>query len=340
MTSPTPQAGRFRPHAAREMASMFDDVSHRYDLLNRWMTLGQDASWRSALASAVPDRAVVVLDLCTGGGASLAGLVRPGRTVLGADVSLRMLEAAGDLMRRPGWAPRLVCADAFHLPLGDHAVDAITIAFGIRNLRPRPTALAEIVRVLAPGGTLAVLEACAPRPGAFAPIHRFHLRRVVPLLGRLSPDPTAYAYLRDSIFEFGDGRAFESDLAAAGFTPVEERSFLFGASRLWVARAPGPGSSALQNARSTPSERGELPHAGSIRGAEWSGWMLTQLVTSAVLFVALAVALIRFLEVGKELPLGGWQRWALGLLLAGGVVFFGARAVLLGLSRGAPPPRR
>ncbi len=338
MTPPTPQAGRFGPHAAREMASMFDGVSRRYDLLNRWMTLGQDRAWRAALARAIPDRAAVVLDLCTGNGVSLPGLVRPGRTVLGADVSLRMLEAASDLVQRPGWAPRLVCADAFHLPLPGGTVDAITIAFGIRNLRPRPAALAEMVRVLAPGGTLAVLEACAPRPGAGAALHRFHLRHLVPLLGRLSPDPSAYVYLRDSILEFGDGRPFERDLAAAGFALAGERSFLFGAARLWVARAPG--GAALQNARPAPGPRGELPHAASARGREWSGWMLTQLVTSAVLFVALVVALIRFLEVGKELPLGGWQRWVLGLLLAGGVVFFGARALLLGLSRAAPPPRR
>src|SRR5438034_11040968 len=94
MTSPTPPAERFRPHAAREMASMFDGVTGRYDLLNRLMTLGQDAGWRAMLARQVPPRARVVLDLCTGNGVSLAGLTRTGRLVVGIDVSLGMLERA------------------------------------------------------------------------------------------------------------------------------------------------------------------------------------------------------------------------------------------------------
>src|SRR5262245_44894809 len=112
--SPTPPSERFRPHAAREMASMFDGVTGRYDLLNRLMTLGQDGAWRATLWRAVPERARVVLDLCTGNGVSLTGLTRPGRLVIGADVSLKMLEsaAAADRAGGPGWSARLVGADA------------------------------------------------------------------------------------------------------------------------------------------------------------------------------------------------------------------------------------
>src|SRR5213593_2518051 len=213
MTSsdPAPAADRFGARASREMAGMFDAVSARYDFLNRVMSLGRDRAWRAAMWRAVPERARVVLDLCTGSGASLAGRER------GA-----------------GWAPRLVCADAFRLPLRDGALDAVTIAFGVRNLRPRAEALAEIARVTSAGGTLTVLEAVAPATGLFAPVHRFYLRHIVPLLGRISPDPSAYAYLSQSIFEFGAGPEFEDDLARAGFQVVASRSFLFGATRLWV----------------------------------------------------------------------------------------------------------
>ena len=102
---------RFEPHASRAMASMFDDVSGRYDLLNRFMSLGQDAAWREAMWLGVPEGARTVLDLCTGSGVSLTGLRRPGRLVLGMDVSLRMLEVARDQQGSAGWAPRLACAD-------------------------------------------------------------------------------------------------------------------------------------------------------------------------------------------------------------------------------------
>ena len=221
---------------------MFDDVSGRYDFLNRVMTLGQDAAWREAMWRQVPASAHRVLDLCTGSGVSLSGLRRPGRTVLGIDVSLAMLRvAAGELSER-GWAPRLACADGFHLPLRASALDAVTVAFGIRNLRPRRDALAEIARVLVAGGRLVVLEAAAPAPGPFAPFTRAWIRHAIPLFGRLSPDPTAYRYLASSIFEFGSGPEFEADLAAAGFRVVVARSFLLGAARLWVAeRGPAVG---------------------------------------------------------------------------------------------------
>lgn len=316
---------------------MFDGVSARYDLLNRLMTLGQDGHWRAELADAVPARALAVLDLCTGNGVSLHGLTRPGRLVLGIDVSMGMLEEAAYSLPERGWAPRLVCGDGFRLPLRDGSIDAVTIGFGIRNLRPRPAALAEIRRVLVPGGTLAVLEACSPRPGWFAPFHRFQLGVIVPWLGRLSPDPTAYTYLRDSIFDFGDGRPFEADLAAAGFARTGERSFLLGATRLWIARAPGHG---LQNARSEVSGRGDLPHAPGGGAEGGRAWGLTQLVLSLLLTAALAIGLFQYAAAAKNLPLLGWQRTALGGLLVLGLVVFGARSLLLLLRGGRPRPPR
>src|SRR5262249_25860369 len=183
------------------MASMFDDVSGRYDFLNRVMTLGQDSAWREAMARRVPESAHRVLDLCTGSGTSLAGLHRAGRTVIGLDVSLAMLRVAADATRGR-WPPALVCADGFRLPLAAAGVEAVRVAFGIRTLRPREQALAEIARVLAPGGRLVVLEAAAPARGPLAPFARFWIRRAIPFAGRFSPDPSAYRYLSQSIFEF------------------------------------------------------------------------------------------------------------------------------------------
>ena len=339
--TPTPSAPeRFEPHAAREMATMFDGVTGRYDLLNRLMTLGQDAHWRTELARAVPPRAITVLDLCTGNGVSLRGLTQPGRLVVGLDVSLGMLEQAAAVLPNWGWAPRLVGGDAFRLPFRDGSIEAITVGFGVRNLRPRRNALAEMRRVLAPGGVLGVLEACAPRPGPFAPFHRFHLRHVVPFLGRLSPDPSAYRYLSESIFEFGDGHPLEADLAAEGFTLVATRGFLLGATRLWVARAPGAARGTVQDARPGGGGRGTLPSVAPPALAEGAGWSRVQLFVSGILTVALATGLIQFARTAKNLPLAGPTRFLLGALLLLGVFVFALRTLVLGLRGGAPGRRK
>jgi demethylmenaquinone methyltransferase / 2-methoxy-6-polyprenyl-1,4-benzoquinol methylase len=336
---------RFAPQAARAMAGMFDDVSGRYDLLNRLMTLGQDGAWRAAMWRAVPESARVVLDLCTGSGVSLPGLRRAGRTLVGVDVSLRMLERAQDEYGGPGWAPRLACADGFRLPFRDASLQAVTIAFGIRNMRPRPLAIAELARVLEPGGTLVVLEATAPRRGGFGRFHAFHLRHVVPALGRLSPDPTAYRYLSDSIFEFGDGVSFEHELETAGFRISARRSFMLGATRLWVARGPGGGADAegtrLEGASSPPaavqhatSRAGFAQRASADRAereAEAAAWTVSQTVVSAALTGALLWGGWEFAKSAALLPLPASYRPLVWVLIGAGAVAFAARTCLLGL---------
>jgi demethylmenaquinone methyltransferase/2-methoxy-6-polyprenyl-1,4-benzoquinol methylase len=348
MTSGPPErSDRFEPHAVREMAGMFDDVSGRYDALNRLMTLGRDAAWRAAMGALVPWRARVVLDLCTGNGVLLAELLEPGRLVLGMDVSLRMLAHAANAYGQRGWGPRLACADAFRLPLRAHAVDAVTVAFGVRNLRPRRDALREIARVLRPGGALVVLEATAPAPGPLAPLHRFWLTRVVPLLGRLSPDPTAYRYLAESIVEFGDGSAFERDLADAGFDVGVRRSFMLGATRLWAASRPARpgeivagGDPSVHIASPTRFDAGDLPHAARAASREWRAWTAAQLVTGVALAAALAWGLASYHNYRSVLPLRPWEQTALEVLLVLGLVMFAVRTLVLLLRILGPAPRR
>jgi demethylmenaquinone methyltransferase/2-methoxy-6-polyprenyl-1,4-benzoquinol methylase len=330
---------------------MFDQVSSRYDLLNRIMTLGRDRAWREAMWDEVPESARAVLDLCTGSGTSLSGLRRPGRLVLGMDVSLGMLEIAASSQDRAGWAPRLVCADAFRLPLRDGSLDCVTIAFGVRNLRPRVEALAEIARALTPAGTLVVLEAAAARPGPLAWLHSFYLERMIPLAGRLSPEPSAYRYLSRSIVEFGSGTEFEADLARAGFVLTGRRSFLLGAARLWTARRPGVPTRSLGPAREAPAEgvhparlgelpRGVMPNRNPRHDPEWCWWTGAQLVLSAVLLASLGYALWVFSKSGASLPLEGWQRPGLRILLAAGVVGFFLRTVVLWFRFRGSPRRR
>jgi demethylmenaquinone methyltransferase/2-methoxy-6-polyprenyl-1,4-benzoquinol methylase len=341
-----PTDARTAPHAAREMANMFDQVSRRYDLLNRIMSLGRDAAWRRAMWSEVPESARTVLDLCTGSGTSLTGLRRPGRLVIGIDASLRMLEHAAYHSPSTGWAPRLVCGDAFRLPLRDGLLDGVTVAFGIRNLRPRLEALVEIRRGLGPGGILVVLEAAAPGNGPLGWLHGLYLRRLIPVMGRLSPDPSAYRYLSESILEFGAGPEFEADLARAGFELLRRRSFLFGATRLWTARrrsdvaTSDPAGTPVHPARLRKLERGEMPNGDEPGATEWRIWNRVQLVLSIVLAGALVYALWVFLSTGLGRSLEPWQRSGMLALLILGALGFTLRAIVLALADSGPPPRR
>lgn len=346
-SSKFPDPDRFKARAAREMAGMFDDVVPRYDLLNTLMTLGRDRTWRDALAHAVPENALVVLDLCTGNGVSVEGLRRTGRTVVGLDVSLGMLRQARAGFGHHGWAPRFACADAFAIPVADGGADAVTIAFGMRNLRPRSDVLAEIIRVLRPGGILAVLEAAAPRPGPIGAVHGFWLRHGVPLLGRLSPDPTAYRYLSQSVFEFGTGDTFERDAEAAGFEPVGARRFMLGAAGLWVARKPpaagaagSSGADVVQNATGEWAKRGDLPQTRDPREAEWRLWTGFQLLVSVAILATLILGFQSFVEWGPGASVAHWQRSGMRTLLVLGMALFAFRSLVLLVRLLGPPPRR
>jgi demethylmenaquinone methyltransferase/2-methoxy-6-polyprenyl-1,4-benzoquinol methylase len=321
----------FAPRAGREMAEMFDDVSGRYDLVNRIMTLGRDRAWREAMWRAIPEEARAVMDLCTGSGVSLDGLRRPGRLVIGADVSFEMLRLAAEGTSYAGWAPRLVCSDAFALPLRAGSIDGVTIAFGIRNLRPRAEALAEIARVLSPRGVVAILEGTAPAPGPFAPFHRFYLQHVVPLAGHLSRDAGAYRYLAASILDF-DPLAFERDLAQAGFVTVARRSFLLGATRLWVARravSDGQIASISPASMQDAMRSQEAARARKRVAAERRAWDGIQALVAAALAVGLVAAMVTYAKWNQGLPLWGWRRPMVWVLLAGGAFLFLLRTLVL-----------
>ena len=346
MTSAPDRPERFEPHATREMAGMFDQVVPRYDLLNRLMTLGQDSAWRREMWRGVPESARAVLDLCTGNGVSLDGMRRPGRLLLGVDASLAMLEEAADAHGGRGWAPRLACADAFRLPIRGGSLDAITVAFGVRNLRPQSDALAEMARVLKPGGTLSVLEALAPRLGWVGRLHAFHLSSVLPLLGRLSPAPDAYRYLADSILEFGSGPGFERALESAGFVIRRRRVFMLGAAGLWIATArsesgekPAAREESVQLARAEAADPGDLPHEGPPAETERRWWTGVQLLVSATLLTSLILVLGMFYKSSDRLPLDRGARIGAGLLLGAGTLFSTVRTAFL-LRRFLTPPGR
>lgn len=229
---------------------MFDRAADRYDLLNGLLSWGRDRAWRRAMAAFVGpgDR---VLDLCCGSARSAEPVARrTGRTVVGADISAAMLARGQRHAEASGVRFAPVRADAFQLPFADGAFDAVTIAWGLRNLRPEPEALAEVQRVLRPGGILVVLESPSPEPGLVGLAHRLYVRAAVPALGRLSSDPKAYAYLSRTVLSYGTRQEVTDRLERAGLRVRRAQSLFLGAAALWVGEKNDPNASppAVQDA--------------------------------------------------------------------------------------------
>jgi len=218
-----------------EIRGMFGRIAHRYDLLNRVLSLGRDVSWRKTVAQRVatarPER---VLDVCTGTG-DLAFAMH-GTTVIGADFCLPMLREARSKGSFDGGSLPLCAADALLLPFADASVDAVTVAFGVRNFADLDVGLSEIARVTRSGGEVFILEFSRPR-GPIAPVLGWWMRNVPPRVGRLvSGDPEAYTYLPASVSTFAEGEDMCRAVETAGFQNVEALRLTGGVASLYQGR--------------------------------------------------------------------------------------------------------
>lgn len=222
---------------------MFREIAPRYDLVNRVLSLGIDASWRrKAVAFAGAGAGTRALDVCAGTGDLSFALADAGASVTSSDFCKEMLGLAQAKRRRRGGAgdPRIVCSDTLALPFADQRFDLATVAFGIRNVADPLQGLVELRRVVRPGGRVVVLEFCRPRVPALRSLYSFYFRRVLPRLGRwLSGERVgAYAYLPDSVMAFPEREGFLALMRRAGLESPTCKLLTLGIAALYRADIP------------------------------------------------------------------------------------------------------
>lgn len=215
---------------------MFDEVAKGYDRTNGVLSMGNSALWRHAVVAAIaPQPGERILDLAAGTGTSSAALARSGAHVVAADFSHGMLEVG----RRRHPELDFVHADAMHLPFGDAEFDVATISFGLRNIEDPRAALAEMHRVLKPGGRLLICEFSTPPIRVVRAGYNAYMKYVMPaVVGASSSNPEAYTYLAASIADWPDQAALAAWIRAAGFTGVAHRNLTAGVVALHRGRTP------------------------------------------------------------------------------------------------------
>ena len=200
---------------AEGVRTMFDRIAPVYDVMNRVMTLGLDQRWRRRTVRIAVKPGDRVLDACCGTGDLAILAARAGASVVGLDFSTEMLARA----RRKAPALEWLEGDLLELPFEDESFDAATVGFGVRNVDDLGLALAELHRVLRPGGLVAILEITRPR-GPLRVFYSLWFDRVVPLLGKVLPGGSAYTYLPASVKRFPPAEELAELLRAAGFDLV------------------------------------------------------------------------------------------------------------------------
>lgn len=227
---------------AAYVRTIFGEISPRYDLMNRLMTVGQDQSWRRRAARTIVRPGDTVADIGTGTGDLAKACLEAGAgRVVGLDVAGLMVQRARS--KSGGWDAGVQSGfglgDATRLPVADESVDAWCSAFVVRNIPDLDAALREAFRVLRPGGRLAILEIPKMEGGLLTPFARFHFNQVVPRLGRLiSGHRSAYTYLPVSVDHFLTPPELAARLGEAGFEVDEVRLLMFRTVAMHIATKP------------------------------------------------------------------------------------------------------
>src|SRR5512140_1894289 len=224
MSGTTPEGARSEQEAARWVRGMFGRVAGRYDLANHLLSMNIDKLWRARTVQRVRpvlDRPEArVLDVCCGTGDLVLALSKH-HAVLGSDFCHPMLVIARDKIGERRAPATVFESDALALPLRDGSLDLLTVAFGFRNLANYEAGLAEMRRVLRPGGMVAILEFTTPPNALFGAVYHLYCRRILPWIGGLiSGSRDAYTYLPESVRKFPAAPELASMMGNAGFGEV------------------------------------------------------------------------------------------------------------------------
>lgn len=224
-----------------QVEQMFDNIAHRYDFLNHFLSLGIDNIWRkitiNSLKSSKPQH---ILDVATGtGDLAFEALKRlKPEKIVGLDLSEGMLSKARiKAKERKIDGIEFVKGDSEKINYPDETFDAVTVAFGVRNFEHLQEGLAEIYRVMQPGAKVAILEFSKPTGFPIKQLYNFYFKYILPVFGRFfSKDATAYQYLPDSVQAFPEGKEFIKILESLGFKSCKNRPLTFGICSLYTGQ--------------------------------------------------------------------------------------------------------
>jgi demethylmenaquinone methyltransferase / 2-methoxy-6-polyprenyl-1,4-benzoquinol methylase len=223
-----------------QVADMFNNISKTYDFLNHFLSLGIDIIWRKkAINELKKDQPKLILDVATGTGDfafEALSILKPEK-IIGVDISQGMLDIAKQKIEKRGLGDKfeIKLGDSEKLPFSDSQFDAVTVAYGVRNFEHLETGLADINRVLKPGGKAVVLEFSKPKVFPIKQLYKFYFNYITPGIGKLfSKDSRAYTYLPESVAAFPDGEKFISLMDKVGFKNTKCRPLAFGICSIYT----------------------------------------------------------------------------------------------------------
>jgi len=226
----------------QQVARMFDEISGKYDFLNRFLSAGIDVTWRKKMLKTLkPLQPKIMLDVATGTGdvAIMAEALLKPEKIIGIDISDGMLELGREKLRTRQLTDVITLqngdSEAINFP--DNSFDAVTVAFGVRNFENLEKGLQEILRVLKPGGMLCVLEFSKPTLPGIEQLYNLYLGILAPEIAKLvSKNKDAYKYLNNSVRAFPEGKAFTAIMNLSGYKETTCRKLSLGICSLYTGR--------------------------------------------------------------------------------------------------------
>ena len=225
----------------QQVAEMFNNISHKYDFLNHFLSLGIDIIWRKkAIKYLKDDQPKLILDIATGtGDFAIEALKLNPEKVIGVDISEGMLEVGRKKMKKHGYDDRIEMqlGDSEKLLFDDNTFDAVIVAFGVRNFEHLEKGLSDMHRVLKKGGKAVILEFSKPKSFPLKQLYNFYFKAILPKIGNvISNDTAAYTYLPESVDAFPDGQKFLKVLESSGFKNTKCKTLTFGISSIYIGQ--------------------------------------------------------------------------------------------------------